>query len=100
MIPFIWFTYLTIIIFSLGIVNILIKRDGINLVVGVELIVNAALINFISGSAYILNNNGAVYGLLVLITAVLETVMLLVLLLVYFDHYGSLDFSRIRNLRG
>lgn len=100
MIPLIWFTYLSIIIFVFGIVDILVKRDGINLIIGVELIVNAALINFVSGSSYFSSNNGAVYALFVLVIAVFETVIMLALLLTYFRRKDSLDLSKMKSLRG
>ncbi len=100
MIDYSWIVYLSTFLFALGIINILVKKDGINFIIGIEMIINAALINFVSGSAYLLNENGAVYALFTLVVAALETTLIVALLLLYSSRTGGALFSSLRNLRG
>lgn len=100
MIPYSDFTILSGILFVIAIYGILSRRNGVTFIVSAEIIINAALINFIGASTVFDSLDSASYALIVLVIAALETVAIIGMLIVFYKRTGSVSFSELRNFKG
>ena len=100
MIPESYFLLLTTLLFSIGIYGIISRREGISIIISSEIIVNAAIINFISAANFYSNLNGVSYALITLIMVVFETVVFITLIVVFSRKTGSLSISELGRYKG
>jgi NADH-quinone oxidoreductase subunit K len=91
---------LTTILFAIGLYGIISRREGISIIISSEIIVNAALINFISAANFYSNLNGVSYALITLIMVVFETVVFIALMVVFSRRTGSLSISKLGRYKG
>ncbi len=100
MIPEYYFLFLTSVLFVIGIAGIIMRREGISILISSEIIVNAALINFVSAANFYSNLNGISYALITLITIVFETVVFIALLVIFSRRTGSMSISKLKRYKG
>lgn len=100
MIPYEYIFYLTSILFVIAIFGILMRKNLINFIISIEIIINAALINFAAGSYYFGYLNGVSYALLILVIAVFEAAVAIALVIFYHRTTNSLDMSSLKEYRG
>ena len=77
-------TYLFVaaILFSLGVFGVMTRRNGIAILMGVELILNAANINFVAFSRFGgMNLDGHIFALLVIVLAAAEAAVALAIII-------------------
>jgi NADH-quinone oxidoreductase subunit K len=91
-------------LYSIGIYCLATKRNLIRLILGVEMLINAANINFISFAAYanpgFVDSMGHSFASISIgLAGALSAVALAVVVLIY-RHYGTLDADELRKLRG
>ncbi len=91
-------------LYVIGIYCLATKRNLIRLILGVEMLINAANLNFITFAAYA--NPGFVDSMGHSFTSIsiglagaLSAVALAIVVLIY-RHYGTLDTDELRKLRG
>ena len=95
-------TYLIIgaILFSLGLFGIITRRNAIAVLMGVELILNAANINFIAFSRFGgMNLSGHVFSLFVIIMAAAETAVALAIIINLYNNLGSVNVDDAASLK-
>jgi NADH-quinone oxidoreductase subunit K len=100
MIPESYFLLLTTLLFSIGIYGIISRKEGVSIIISSEIIVNAAIINFISAANFYSNLNGVSYALITLIMVVFETVVFIALIVVFSRKTGSLSISELGRYKG
>ena len=92
---------LSSVIFSLGVAGIFLNRKNvINILMSIELILLGVNINFISFSFYSNDLTGQVFSLFILTVAAAEAAIGLAILVVYFRNKGSIDVKDINVLKG
>ena len=95
--------YLTLgaIIFTIGIVGIFLNRKNIIVILmSIELILLAVNINLVSFSIFLNNLIGQIFTLFILTVAAAEAAIGLAILVVFFRNLGSIEVSKINNLKG
>ena len=95
-------SYLVIsgVLFLLGVVAILTRRNALYVLMGVELILNAANINFVAFARFGgFGMDGQMFALFVVILAAAEAAIALAIVLRIFSDFGSIDVTRIDSLR-
>lgn len=100
MIPYNYVFYLTSALFVISILGIVIRKNAVNFIISIEIMINSALINFAAGSYYFGYLNGVSYALLVLVIAVFEAAVAIALVVFYQRITGSLDMSELKEYRG
>ncbi len=100
MIPYTDFAVLSAALFAIALYGILSHRNGITFIVSAEIMINAALINFVGAAASFGSLDGASYALITLVIAVLETVAIIGMLIIFSKKTGSVSFSSLRNFKG
>jgi NADH-quinone oxidoreductase subunit K len=94
--------YLTIgaILFSLGLYTVLTRRNAISVLMGVELILNSANINYVAFSHYTSANvDGQIYAIFVIMLAAAEAAVGLAIVLAIFRIFHTIDVEAAETLR-
>lgn len=95
------FLIVSAILFSLGVMAILSKRNVIMVLMGVELILNSANINFIAFSRFTdLSLDGHMIGLFVIIVAAAEAAVALAIVLNAYNRFKTINLDDISILKG
>ena len=82
------------ILFSLGLFGVITRRNGVAVLMRIELILNAANINFIAFSRYSgMDFSGHIFSLFVIILAAAEAAVALAIILNIFNNFGSINID-------
>ena len=87
-------TYLFVaaILFSLGVFGVMTRRNGIAILMGVELILNAANINFVAFSRVGgMNLDGHIFALLVIVLAAAEAAVALAIIINIYNNMNTIN---------
>lgn len=98
---------LSAMLFVCGILSILLKRNAIGILMGVELILNAANVNLIAfnhfrfpGSASAPLLDGQIFALFVIVLAAAEAAVALAIFLNFYNNFSTIDVERAQTLKG
>jgi NADH-quinone oxidoreductase subunit K len=101
MIPLNYYLILAAIVFSLGLLGLLINRNNlINLLMCVELLLLAVNINFVAFSHFFSDLSGQVFVFFVLAVAAVEAAIGLAILIVLFRTRHSIEVDALNRLKG
>jgi NADH-quinone oxidoreductase subunit K len=88
------------ILFSLGIYGIVTRKNAILVLMGVELVLNAANVNFIAFSRYGgLNLDGQVVAVFVIILAAAEAAIALAIVLNIYQRFQTINVDEVSHLK-
>jgi NADH-quinone oxidoreductase subunit K len=88
-------------LFSLGILCVLTRRNAVNVLMGIELILNAANLNLIAFSKYSTGNiDGQVFAIFIIVVAALEAAVALAIVLSMYRIVRSVNLDRADTLKG
>ena len=87
------------ILFVIGVVGVMTRRNVIILFMCAELMLNAVNLSFVA-LAKMHNVTGQVFVVMVMTIAAAEAAVGLAILIAVFRHFGTVDLSSLRTLRG
>jgi NADH-quinone oxidoreductase subunit K len=94
------FLILSGLLFSFGIFAVLTRRNAIMVLMGVELILNAANINFVAFSRYVTTSlDGHVVAIFVIILAAAEAAIALAIILNIYQNFNTVNVDEINKLK-
>lgn len=99
MIPIEHFLFVSAALFSLGIVVIITKKNAIMVLMGIELLLNAANINLVAFSRYDPTIQGHFFVLFVIVIAAAEASVALAIVLRVYDHFKTAELNNIKDLQ-
>ena len=93
------------VLFVTGAVCMATKRNALGVLMGIELVLNGANINFIAfGSPYLrpetLGLDGQLMALFIIVLAAAEAAVALAIALNFYNNFGSIDVYRADQLKG
>ncbi|GAB6164893.1 NADH-quinone oxidoreductase subunit NuoK [Thermostilla marina] len=96
------------ILFVCGVVCMAVKRNAIGILIGIELVLNAANVNLVAFSSSTLNPHGLftpgldgrLFALFVMILAAAEAAVALAIALRYYNSFATIDVDRGDHLKG
>ena len=92
------------VMFCCGMATILLKRNAIGILIGVELILNAANVNLVAFNRYPptegVHLDGQVFALFVIVLAAAEAAVALAIFLNFYNNFATVDVERADNLKG
>ena len=89
------------VLFVTGVICMATKRNGIGVLMGVELVLNGANVNFVAFSRYTaLGLDGQVVSLFVIVLAAAEAAVALAIALNFYNNHQTIDVDRGNELRG
>ncbi len=91
--------FVSAILFSIGVLGVLTRRNALILFMCVELMLNAVNLSFVALSR-LHGVDGQVFVLFVMTVAAAEAAVGLAIVISVFRHYRTVDLGRIRLLRG
>ena len=90
------------ILFSLGIFAVITRRNAIAILMGIELILNAANINFIAFNRFggMERLDGHIFSIFVIVLAAAEAAVALAIIINLFKNIGTVDVDQAKELKG
>ena len=95
------------ILFVCGLMTILVKRNAIGILMGVELILNAANVNLVAfnrfshgGTGDAMRLDGQVFAIFVIVLAAAEAAVALAIFLNFYNNFSTIDVEKAQNLKG
>ena len=88
------------ILFSIGVYGVLTRRNGVLVLMSIELILNAVNINLVAFGAFNGNVEGQVFALFVIAVAAAEVGVGLAIVLLIYRNRRSIDVSEANLLKG
>ena len=86
------YLYIAAILFTIGIFGVMTRRNGIAVLMGVELILNAANINFVAFSRFGgMNFDGHIFGLLIIVLAAAEAAVALAIIINIYNNLNTIN---------
>lgn len=95
--------YLTIsaVLFSLGLLSVITKKNAVTVLMGIELILNAANINFIAFARFVDKDlDGQLFAVFVIVTAAASAAVALAIVLNLYERLRSIDLDEADSLAG
>ncbi len=99
MIPVEWELVLSALLFSIGLYGVLARKNAIMVLMSLEIVINAALLNFVAFSSYANDASGQVFALLGIAVAAADAAVGLAIFLSVYQTHGTVDMDRVRFLR-
>ena len=97
-------SYLVIaaILFSIGIYGVITRKNAIAILMGIELILNSANINFIAFNRFggMVNLDGHVFSIFVIALAASEAAVALAIIINLFKNLGTVNVDEAKELKG
>lgn len=96
------------ILFTAGVVCMALKRNALGVLMGIELVLNGANVNFVAFSSPYLRGEGAaslgldgqIIALFVILLAAAEAAVALAITLNFYNNHATVDIDRAEDLKG
>ncbi|MBI3744822.1 MAG: NADH-quinone oxidoreductase subunit NuoK [Chloroflexi bacterium] len=87
-------------LFCLGVFSVLTRRNSISILVGVELILNAANLNLVAFSRFVADPiGGQTFAILVIMLAASEAVIFMGLLMAVYQRFDTIEVDKLSLLK-
>jgi NADH-quinone oxidoreductase subunit K len=99
MVDLYYYLVLSSIVFILGVVGVLIRRNIIIILLSIELMFNAANINFVAFAHYLQSINGQVFVFFVMTVAAAEVAIGLAIIIAVYRHREVLNVEQVNLMK-
>jgi NADH-quinone oxidoreductase subunit K len=99
-IPLVNFVLLATMLFAIGIVGVLIRKNAIIIFMSIELMLNAVNLLLIAFSSYRSDPNGQVFVFFIMAVAAAEVAVGLAIIVMIFRNIKTIDISLLNRLKG
>ncbi len=90
----------SVVLFCIGLFIIVSKKNAIQILIGIELMLNAAILNLVAFGKYDKTNNGGqVFALFAIVLAAATTAVALAIILNVYRRYKTIDPDKINQLK-
>ncbi len=100
MIPVSYYIVLSAILFTIGVVGVLVRRNALIIFMSVELMLNAANLAFVAFGSVLKSFSGQIFVFFVIAVAAAEVAVGLALIVEIFKSKRSIDVDQISSLKG
>jgi len=89
-------------LFAAGMMCIVTKRNAIGILMGVELVLNSANVNFVAFARYskAFQLEGQIFALMVIVLAAGEAAVALGIILNFYNNHATVDVDKAEDLKG
>ncbi|MFY8020857.1 MAG: NADH-quinone oxidoreductase subunit NuoK [Bacteroidia bacterium] len=94
-----WYLLLSTILFSIGVMGVLFRRNALIILMCIELMLNAVNLLLVSFSAYSGNTEGQVFVFFIMVVAAAEVAVGLALMVSIYRNIGSIDINVLNKLK-
>ncbi len=100
LVPTSWHIALSAVLFVIGVVGVLIRRNAILIFMSVELMLNSANLAFVAFARAFLDASGHVFVFFVMTIAAAEVAVGLALIVIIFRNKHSIDIDELHQMEG
>jgi len=101
MIPLQHFLFISAILFSLGLFAVITRKNAIQILMGIELMINASILNMVAFGKYDkIDNTGQIFGLFIIVLAAAAVAVALVIILNLYKRVKTIDPNQTNLLKG
>ena len=94
------FMIVSAVLFCTGMFVIISKKNSIQILIGIELMLNAAILNLVAFGKYDrVNNSGQMFALFAIVLAAAKTAVALAIILNVYKQYKTIDPDKIKQLK-
>ena len=93
MIPLSWYLALSAVLFTIGVVGVLVQRNVISLFMCIELMLNAVNLTLVAFSRYLVNTTGQLFVFVVMAVAAAEAAVGLAIIISLFRNRETLNID-------
>src|SRR5882757_9180417 len=94
------FMVVSVALFCIGLYMIVSKHNAIQILIGIELILNAAILNLVAFGKYDkVNNSGQIFALFAIVLAAATTAVALAIILNVYRRYKTIDQGEVNRLK-
>ena len=98
-IPIQWYIYLSVIIFCIGVLGVLLRRNAIIIFMCIEMMLNAVNLLMVAFSRYLGDSSGQVFVFFVMVVAAAEVAVGLAILMMIYRNTNSTDIDTLNKLK-
>jgi NADH-quinone oxidoreductase subunit K len=99
MLPIQYYLTLSAIMFTVGVVGVLTRRNAIIIFMSIELMLNSVNLTFVAFSAYLGTNTGQIIVFFVMAVAAAEAAVGLAIVIALFRNKGTIDINDVNILK-
>lgn len=100
MIPLSWYLILSAVLFTIGMIGVLTRRNILLILISIELMLNSVNINFVAFSHYLQSLTGQIFVIFVITVAAAEAAVALAIIILLARNRGSLYVDDFNILKG
>lgn len=100
MVPLVDYVILSVVLFTVGIAGILIRRNIITVLMSIEIMLNSVNLLFVAFSRYMGNVDGQIFVFFIFAIAAAEAAVGLALVVAYFKLKETIEVDEIKLLKG
>ena len=100
MVPLNYYIILSAILFTIGVVGVLTRRNALIIFMSVELMLNAANLAFVAFGSFLQSFSGQIFVFFVIAVAAAEVAVGLALIVEIFKSKRSIDVDQMSSLKG
>ncbi|MCU0423641.1 MAG: NADH-quinone oxidoreductase subunit NuoK [Bacteroidia bacterium] len=94
-----WYLILSTLLFCIGVIGVLFRRNAIIILMCIELMLNSVNLLLVAFSAYAGNNDGQVFVFFIMVVAAAEVAVGLALLMSIYRNIASTDINVLNKLK-
>lgn len=92
---------LSALLFSLGVLVMIVKRNAIGILIGVEVVLNAANVNLVAFSRYQTGNlDGQMTAVFAIVLAAAEAAIAIAIFVNFYNNFATIDVDRASEMKG
>ncbi len=90
------------ILFSLGVFAVMTRRNGVAILMGIELILNAASLNFVAFNRFggMHKLDGQLFSIFIIVLAAAEAAVALAIIINLFKNYETVNVDKANRMKG
>jgi len=98
----VYFLTLAALLFTIGLFGVITRRNTIGILMSLELMFNAATINFVTFNKYVMNDGltGQIFGIFIIVVAAAEATIGLALVLLIYRNWRGIASDNFETMKG
>lgn len=98
-VPIQFYVYLSIVLFSIGALGVMIRRNAIIIFMCIEIMLNAVNMLLVAFSRYLGDSSGQVFVFFIMVVAAAEVAVGLAILMMIYRNTGKIDIDNLKKLK-
>ena len=98
-VPIQWYIYLSILLFTIGSLGVMLRRNAIIIFMCIELMLNAVNLLLVAFSKYLGDSTGQVFVFFIMVVAAAEVAVGLAILMMIYRNNGSVDIDELTKIK-